>query len=336
MKIARRPAFSTVLHLGVALFGLMAAGSAQATFHLWRMTELFSNADGSVQYLELATSFSGEQFLGDHTLTSNGRVFTFPNGLPGDSGRKTFLVGTEGFAALKLVTPDYTVPNGFFNAAGGSVDFAGVDTWDHPPLPTDGRRSLDRGTGAPGIASPFNFAGDTAPIDLTAAPAGNYQGLWWRSPGGSENGWGVNVAHQGDVLFTTWYTYDTDGTAMWLFSDVHKTTGTTYAGQLYQATGAPFSAYDGARFSPIFVGNVTFAFADGDNGTFSYTAKGVTQSKAITKFKFTSPVPTCAAGTAVSGTNYTDLWLVMDSAAKIADRTYRGNVYRTTSAPFSA
>jgi len=26
----------------------------------------------------------------------------------------------------------------------------------------------------------------------------------------------------------------------------------------------------------------------------------------------------------------------MDSAAKIADRTYRGNVYRTTSAPFSA
>ena len=205
----------------------------------------------------------------------------------------------------------------------------------------------------------------------TAQAAANYQGLWWG--GLPQNGWGVNVAHQGDVLFATWYTYDLDGTPLWLFSDAHKTTGTTYTGQLYQATGSPFSAYDGARFSPTVVGNVTFAFTDADNGTFSYTAKGVTQSKAITKYVFASPVPTCAAGSAVSSTNYTDLWwrspggsengwgvnlvhqgdilfatwytygadgtdlwMVMDSAPKVADRTYRGNVYRTTSAPFNA
>ena len=374
MKNTRGLASSTLLHLGLVLFGLMAAGSANASFHLWRMTELFSNASGTVQYLELATAYSGEQFLFDHTLTTDLQVFRFPNGLPGDSANKTFLVGTEGFAALNLVTPDYVVPNGFFRLDGGTVEFAGVDVWNYPPLPVDGRRSLDRATNNPAIASPVNFEGKTATIDLNPAVppplALNVQGLWWRS---SENGWGVNVAHQGDVLFATWYTYDTDGSAMWLFSDLRKTTGTTYTGQLYQATGSPFSTYNAAQFHPTVIGSATFNFTDVDNGTFSYTAKGVTQSKAITKYVFASPVPTCAAGSAVSSTNYTDLWwrspggsengwgvnlvhqgdivfatwytygadgtdlwMVMDSAPKVADRTYRGNVYRTTSAPFNA
>ncbi|MGC1818702.1 MAG: S8 family peptidase, partial [Casimicrobiaceae bacterium] len=40
------------------------------------------------------------------------------------------------------------------------------------------------------------------------AAAPNYQGLWWASPAGSESGWGINFAHQGDVIFATWFTYD--------------------------------------------------------------------------------------------------------------------------------
>jgi len=208
----------------------------------------------------------------------------------------------------------------------------------------------------------------------TQQAAANYQGLWWRSPGGSENGWGVNVAHQGDILFTTWYTYDLDGSAMWLFSDAHKGTGSTYTGQLYQSRGSPFSAdpYDPSRFTPTTVGSVTFTFTDANNGTFAYTVNGITQSKPITKFVYSSPAPTCAASSNVSTTNYqdlwwrtngtengwgvnlvhqgdilfatwytygadgTDMWLVMDSASKVADRTYRGTVYRTTGAPFNA
>ncbi len=34
----------------------------------------------------------------------------------------------------------------------------------------------------------------------------NYQGLWWNAPAGSESGWGINFAHQGDTLFATWFT----------------------------------------------------------------------------------------------------------------------------------
>ena len=32
----------------------------------------------------------------------------------------------------------------------------------------------------------------------------NYTALWWRSPGASEARWGVNIEHQGDILFATW------------------------------------------------------------------------------------------------------------------------------------
>jgi hypothetical protein len=263
----------------------MAAGSAHASLSPLADDGALLQRRGSVQYLELAPRFSGEQFLADHTLISGAHLFTFPQGLPGDSGRKTFLVGTEGFAALRLVTPDYIVPNGFFNAAGGSVDFAGVDIWNHPPLPTDGRRSLDRATGSPGVPSPFNFAGVTATIDLTAAPAASYQGLWWRSPGGSENGWGVNVAHQGDVLFAD------------LVHVRHGRLG--HVAVLRRAQGdrdeptpgsstrrrdRPFplmTGRDSARRSSATSHSLS---TDSDTGTFSYTAKGVTQSKAITKF----------------------------------------------------
>jgi hypothetical protein len=266
----------------------------------------------------------------------------------GDNGQ----VGPQLYAALTGATPrGVSVLSGGTDTACGYHLFQGLDTEF--------------------VTATTDFMTRNSPTQQ--ATAMNFQGLWWRSPAGSENGWGVNVAHQGDVLFATWYTYDVDGSAMWLFSDARKTTGTTYTGQLYQATGAPFSAYDAARFSPSVVGNVTFSFTDANTGTFSYTAKGVTQSKAITRFVYASPVPTCAAGTTVSSTNYTDLWwrspgasengwgvnlvhqgdilfatwytygadgtdlwMVMDSAAKIGDRTYRGNVYRTSSGPFNA
>ncbi|MGE5090318.1 MAG: S8 family peptidase, partial [Candidatus Levyibacteriota bacterium] len=54
-----------------------------------------------------------------------------------------------------------------------------------------------------------------------AAP--NYEGLWWAAPAGSESGWGINFAHQGDVIFATWFTYDATGKAWWLSMTALKT-----------------------------------------------------------------------------------------------------------------
>ncbi|HEX6793354.1 MAG TPA: glycosyl hydrolase family 28-related protein, partial [Casimicrobiaceae bacterium] len=45
-------------------------------------------------------------------------------------------------------------------------------------------------------------------VSSAAAASPNYEGLWWASPAGSESGWGINFAHQGDIIFATWFTYD--------------------------------------------------------------------------------------------------------------------------------
>src|SRR5262249_8515022 len=40
----------------------------------------------------------------------------------------------------------------------------------------------------------------TTQAALTVCRA-SYEGLWWKSPAGSESGWGVSIEHQGDILF---------------------------------------------------------------------------------------------------------------------------------------
>ena len=76
--------------------------------------------------------------------------------------------------------------------------------------------------------------------DLAAAT--NYQDLWWNAPAGSESGWGLNIAHQGDTLFVTWFTYDLDGSPLWLSATAQKTGARDVRGTLYRTTGPAFSA----------------------------------------------------------------------------------------------
>ena len=57
----------------------------------------------------------------------------------------------------------------------------------------------------------------------TVVGTANYQGLFWNAPAGSESGWGINFAHQGDVIFATWFTYDATGKALWLSMTANKT-----------------------------------------------------------------------------------------------------------------
>jgi len=114
----------------------------------------------------------------------------------------------------------------------------------------------------------------------------NYTDLWWASPAGSESGWGLNIEHQGDILFVTWFTYDGDGHPMWLVgSDLEKTGNATYSGPLYQTAGPPLAAspWDPGRVSRMPAGKATLTFSDDSNGTFSYSVGPVSQSKPITR-----------------------------------------------------
>jgi hypothetical protein len=139
------------------------------------------------------------------------------------------------------------------------------------------------------------FASPMPTCSQMAGATSNYQDLWWY-PGGRESGWGLNVAQQGDVMFVTWFTYDTDGTPMWLVaSRVARTQGEAFSGELYRTTGPVFDtvAWNPAAVSAVPVGSVRLAFSDAANGTFTYTVDGVTQSKPITRQLFGSPATMC-------------------------------------------
>ena len=145
-----------------------------------------------------------------------------------------------------------------------------------------------------------------------ASPTLNFGGLWWASPPGSESGWSLNVAHQGDVIVAAWNTYDVNGNAWWLYMPTSKIAPNTYSGTLYETRGSPFNApFDPSKVMNTPVGTGTLTFTDSGSGTFSYTVNGVTQTKPITKFVFASPVPVCTFASAVApsqATNYQGLW----------------------------
>ena len=69
----------------------------------------------------------------------------------------------------------------------------------------------------------------------------------------------------------------------------------TYSGTLYRTTGPPFDAtpFLPSGVTATAVGTATFAFTDGNTGTFNYTVDGVSQSIAITRQVFVSPGTVC-------------------------------------------
>jgi hypothetical protein len=127
------------------------------------------------------------------------------------------------------------------------------------------------------------------------ALATNYQDLWWKSPAGSESGWGINLTHEGDTIFGTWFTYDHDHTPMWLVVTANKSAPGTYSGDLFQTTRPPFNAvpFDPMAVHGTNVGSATFSFTDGNPGNVAYVVNGVSQAKPITREVFRSPGTVC-------------------------------------------
>ena len=133
------------------------------------------------------------------------------------------------------------------------------------------------------------------------AAATNFQDLWYAAPAESEAGWGVNFTHQGDTIFATWFTYDTDGTPLWLSATVTRTTPGVYTGKLYRTAGPAFNAvpFLPANVTATDVGTLTLTFANGNSANFAYTvtlsgpASTVTQTKAIVRQVFRTPGTVC-------------------------------------------
>jgi len=211
---------------------LLSASSAFAAFHLFRIEQIFSNTDGTVQFILLreVAGVNGENFWASQTLTSTHlgatKTFTFPANLPSAStAGKRVLVATQGFAALGLVTPDYVIPNGFLATDGGTVAYAGVDQVTYAALPTDGTHAIDRnGATVQNVAT--NFSGESGSVVVAATPITPAIGLWW-NPDEAGTGYNFDVKH--GVLVVTVFTYDAAGHSEWYlaFGPLTANGGTT-------------------------------------------------------------------------------------------------------------
>lgn len=163
---------------------LVFTGNARASFHFFDIQEVFSNGDGTVQFIELFTTLGGQQFLGGHTVTFqiNGitqQTLNLSN-LGSDSANKTVLLGTSNLTSLYGVTPDFVIPANFFaKGANNSLNFGeGTDVVNLSLLPVNGASSLDgkvadAGSGSANTAvntqaTPRNFSGQTATIPETS------------------------------------------------------------------------------------------------------------------------------------------------------------------------
>jgi len=310
-----------IVGLATMLLGVVAV-PADAAFHLFRIDQVYSSADSTVQYVVLreSTGSNGENFWAGQRLetTSTGgakQQFVFPSNLPSSStASRRVLVATASFAALHLVTPDYTVPDGFIPRGGGKVEYAGgVDEVDFPALPTDGATAFDRNS-QPVAATPTNFAGATATLTATAPPpAGspdlNQHGLtgsWFES---ATSGQGIeievfpNLTGPGVSLVQgAWFTFDSapaggvDRERWYTFNGPGQSGGANVPVKIFQNVGGNFNATPVTQATQVGTGTLTFA--DCSNATLSYAftdGTGRTGSIALTRL---TPNVTCTVGTA--------------------------------------
>ena len=144
--------------------------------------EIYSNADGSVQYVEFFTTSNFQDELPGYTLESYcpADTFTFPTNLdPDGSGNgndatanRHFLVATPAFASqLGAVNPDFTLAAAnFFDLVADTIALPGADniTFTSGVLPLDGINAIHKafasGVRTVDLNSPTNFAGQVGSI----------------------------------------------------------------------------------------------------------------------------------------------------------------------------
>ena len=173
-RLTARPRRSILLSIALGLVAV--ASPAIAGIHTWDVAEVFSNADGTIQFVELVDNGTtgGEINVGNASITSSLGTVTWANGTvtPPTNGRR-YLIATPAFAALPgAPTPDVVVPPAnvpMFDIAGDTVSFGSVDSMTFPAVPTDGLQSIDDATGV-GQNSPENYAGQTGSVNANPAP----------------------------------------------------------------------------------------------------------------------------------------------------------------------
>lgn len=158
--------------------------------HFWRVTEIFSDSSGAVQFIEMCEccgSNTEGHLNSDFTfLDTDAKRYFFPSDIgtnPDVSANRCVLTASPAFATLPgAPTPDFVLDPGllpfFFDPDGDTVVYGReIATYSTIPVPfgsvpTDGVTSLQldfAGNPSTGVNDPTNFAGETGSIIATAA-----------------------------------------------------------------------------------------------------------------------------------------------------------------------
>ena len=153
---------------------------AMARQLLWEIQEVYSNDDGSIQFIELFSKHDNQNFPNEITIESrdssdklhNAYVFT-TSGLIDKTENHSLLLATPGFSVLPGgVTPDYVIPFDFLITAGGTLRIfatsgepSGTNELEYDKLEyewfqTKGVSSFHLNGSFFGANSPTNFAGE--------------------------------------------------------------------------------------------------------------------------------------------------------------------------------
>jgi hypothetical protein len=170
------PVLKTRARVILVAFGLCAltARGAFAGAHTWDVNEIFTNADGTVQFIELREAGGGafEVGVGGHLVTSNDNSVTIGSNVASPTSFKTILFGTLAYDALpNSPTPDYFIDPNFFAISGDTITYNPYDSITFPAgsIPTDGVLSVNRNL-VSGVNSPTNYAGQTGSVNAAPPP----------------------------------------------------------------------------------------------------------------------------------------------------------------------
>jgi len=149
---------------------IFAPTDIEASFHFWDINEIYSNADGKRQFVELVTSSDGQQFLIGHTISANSdgviKIYTWTDNSPSPTSNTKILLATASLAATPgFPTPNFIIPDNFIVPTAETIIINFGESSDvviiNGGLPIDGLNSVNDG-GTAQIATPTNYAGETA------------------------------------------------------------------------------------------------------------------------------------------------------------------------------
>lgn len=325
--------------------------------------EVYSNFDGSVQFIVLKRSGDPLPSLAGRTLVATDGVttnrYTFPGDVQADRNHPQVLLTTQRFANLGKITPDYVLPDNFLLLPNASVvlDDAKLDYVGNR-LPADGWHALYRdslsGSNHVFVAAAVNSRGDV--YSLRRDPT--VTGLWWNP---AQPGWALAVEAQADATLAVWATHGADGSPTWFvaigdpvvppcfvdefgFFDCSDLPSGSFTARLYAMTGPSSNAafYDPSRLAATDVGSIEIAFPTTGacveaheldrpcptEGSLHFVIGDASGQRSLSQAVFGDPVRQCFLSPAVvSGpTNYQGLWWNPSESGWALELNHQGDV----------